>query len=145
MNYVKKKTNYVFNITCNRYKIIDVAKKIIKFLKKGKIIFKNKNKRVFSVKLSTKKINKILGWKSKYDIEFKISKRIDNNKIIKEIKFHDQGEHFSFHESVKLLSIDDFKLYLQKAGLKITHTFGNYKLNEFNKNSERLIIIAKKS
>lgn len=77
-------------------------------------------------------------------IEFKISKRIDNNKIIKEIKFHDQGEHFSFHESVKLLSIDDFKLYLQEAGLKITHTFGNYKLNEFNKNSERLIIIAKK-
>ena len=41
-------------------------------------------------------------------------------------------------------SIDDFKLYLQEAGLKITHTFGNYKLNEFNKNSERLIIIAKK-
>ena len=69
---IKRTTNYIFNISCNRYKIIDVAKKVIKFLKRGKIAFKNKNKRVFSVKLSTKKINKILGWKSKYNIWYLI-------------------------------------------------------------------------
>ncbi len=77
-------------------------------------------------------------------IQFKISKRINNNQIIKEIKFQDQGKYFSFQESVKLLSIEDFKFYLQKVGLQITHTFGNYKLDEFKENSERLIIIAKK-
>jgi SAM-dependent methyltransferase len=77
-------------------------------------------------------------------IHFKISKRIDKNQIIKEINFQDHGENFSFHEAVKLLSIEDFKLYLRKVGLQITHTFGNYKLDKFKENSDRLIIIAKK-
>lgn len=69
---IKEKTNYIMNITCNRFKIIDVAKRIIKFLGKGKIIYKNKNKRVFSVILSSQKIKKKLKWKSKYDLNYLI-------------------------------------------------------------------------
>ena len=75
---------------------------------------------------------------------FKISKKIRNNQIIKEINFEDNGEKFFFEESVKLLSLEDFTYYLNEGNLKITHTFGNYKLDEFNATSDRLIIIAKK-
>lgn len=77
-------------------------------------------------------------------INFKISKKIINNQIVKEINFKDKGEIFTFQESVKLLTIADFKSYLHEVGLKITHTFGNYNLEEFQENSDRLIIIAKK-
>ena len=77
-------------------------------------------------------------------INFKITRKIIDNQIIKEINFKDKGETFTFQESVKLLTIIDFKLYLQEVGLKVMHTFGNYNLDEFQENSDRLIIIAKK-
>ena len=77
-------------------------------------------------------------------IDFKLSKKIENNQIIKLINFQDKGKKHSFQESVKLLSLDDFSSYLKEGNLKITHTFGNYNLDEFNKDSDRLIIIAKK-
>lgn len=77
-------------------------------------------------------------------ITFNIKKEIKNNQIIKTICFEDMGKTQTFHESVKLLSLEDFNYYLIQENLKITHTFGNYNLDDFNENSERLIIIAKK-
>jgi hypothetical protein len=74
----------------------------------------------------------------------KSKKEIVSDQIIKTINFEDNGSKFAFQESVKLLSLQDFKYYFQEAGLKITHTFGNYELNDFNNSSDRLIIIAKK-
>ncbi|MBI35808.1 MAG: SAM-dependent methyltransferase [Flavobacteriales bacterium] len=77
-------------------------------------------------------------------IDFKISKEIQNNQIIKSINFSDNKKDYFFQESVKLLDLEDFNSYLENGGLKITHTFGNYNLDDFNKNSERLILIAQK-
>ncbi len=77
-------------------------------------------------------------------IEFKISKKIENNQVFKTIEFEDNGQNFSFQESVKLLGLDDFRDYLKQGDLEITHTFGNYDLDEFTIESDRLIIIAKK-
>ncbi|MBK21249.1 MAG: SAM-dependent methyltransferase [Flavobacteriales bacterium] len=77
-------------------------------------------------------------------INFKISKEIKNNKIIKSINFSDDGNQYSFQECVKLLSLTDFKSHLRQVNLKITHTFGSYNLDEFKNTSDRLIIIAKK-
>lgn len=84
-------------------------------------------------------------YKTIENIKFEISKRIDNNQVKKEIKFQDQGESFFFNESVKLLGINDFRFYLKKVDLTITHIFGNYNLDEFKESSDRLIIIAKKN
>jgi len=78
------------------------------------------------------------------DIEFNISKEIKNNQVIKTIQFDIKGKSYSFQESVKLLSLNDFNNYLSQANLKITHTFGDYELNAFRHNSDRLIIIAEK-
>ncbi|MBO72048.1 MAG: SAM-dependent methyltransferase [Flavobacteriales bacterium] len=77
-------------------------------------------------------------------IDFKISKEIQNNQIIKSINFSDNKKDYFFQESVKLLDLEDFNSYLENGGLKITHTFGNYNLDDFNKNSDRLILIAQK-
>lgn len=77
-------------------------------------------------------------------IDFKISKKIIDNIIYKSINFEDAGNSFSFQESVKLLGLKEFEAYLKEGDLKITHTFGNYDLDEFSEKSDRLIIIAKK-
>ena len=37
------------------------------------------------------------------------------------------------------------QIMFKKAGLEITHTFGNYELDTFNKQSKRLIFIGKLS
>ena len=79
------------------------------------------------------------------DLSFKIKRRSDGKFIYKEIKFNDKKDYF-FHEKVMDLSLNDFESYLKRYNLRIIKTFGDYNLNDFDvKNSERLIMIIKKS
>ena len=79
------------------------------------------------------------------DLSFKIKRKSDGKHIYKEIKFNDQKD-YSFQEKVMDLSLNDFENYLKRYNLKIIKTFGDYNLNEFDKeNSERLIMVIKKS
>lgn len=79
------------------------------------------------------------------DIEFNITRRIENNFIVKHIKFSDQGKEFNFQERVKVITLHDFKNYFDASKLKILHLFSNYKLEEFDlKTSNRLIIVGQK-
>ncbi|CAN5367045.1 class I SAM-dependent methyltransferase [soil metagenome] len=78
-------------------------------------------------------------------INFKISKKFENNFIIKQIEFSDKGKNYSFKEKVKALTLSDFEKYFSANKLKILHLRGNYNLEEFNENtSDRLIIIGQK-
>lgn len=79
------------------------------------------------------------------DIEFNITRRIENNFIVKHIKFSDQGKEFNFQERVKAITLNDFKNYFDVNKLKILHLFSNYNLEKFDLNtSNRLIIIGQK-
>ena len=79
------------------------------------------------------------------DLNFKIKRKSDGKHIYKEIKFQDKKDYF-FEEKVMDLSLKDFENYLKRYNLKIIKTFGDYNLNEFDKeNSERLIMVIKKS
>lgn len=78
-------------------------------------------------------------------ITFKITKEIEHAFILKHIEFDDKNQHYHYTERVKILRLNDFITYLNKANLKIETTFGDYSLNQFDElKSERLIIIAKK-
>ena len=44
-----------------------------------------------------------------------------------------------------LVNLNDFKGYFNDFKLKIISTYGDYNLNPFNKKSERLIMVIKKS
>lgn len=78
-------------------------------------------------------------------IEFHITKKIENNTVIKNIDFSDNGKSYHFEERVKLFDKNYFEDLALKTGLQIIHTFGNYKLEEFEaKNSPRLILVLKK-
>ena len=92
-----------------------------------------------------KKIMKASETKIESGITFQISKKIEDNKIIKDIRFKDQGTDYHFQEQVQALCQNDFIQLLNESGFKPLKFYGNYQLEEFNpENSERLIILAAK-
>lgn len=79
-------------------------------------------------------------------IAFSISKKIENNTIIKDIDFTDKGEFYHFEERVKLFDKPYFEGLAKDCNLKILHTFGNYQLQAFDASaSPRLILVMQKS
>lgn len=79
------------------------------------------------------------------DICFKITKRMEGNRIIKQIKFNDKGKEYNFEEKVIMYTLKDLEEYASKAGFKLKDTFGNYDLDKFDEqNSDRLITVFEK-
>ncbi|WNW02172.1 methyltransferase domain-containing protein [Tenacibaculum sp. HL-MS23] len=76
-------------------------------------------------------------------IEFHIKREIKDGFILKHISFIADDQQHSYTEQVKFLTLDKMETYFKKAGLNIKHVFGDYSLNEFDKNtSDRLILIG---
>lgn len=83
--------------------------------------------------------------KTEEGIDFSISKRIEENTVIKGIDFTDHGESFHFEERVKLFDRQYFEDLAKDCRLKILHTFGNYQLQAFDpETSPRLILVMQK-
>ena len=87
------------------------------------------------IEKETKKIRNII---------FNIKRSFKRNFIVKKIKIKDNNKIFYFEERVMELTLNDFKKYLKKFNFKILDVYGNYNLDNYNKNSERLIMIIKK-
>lgn len=83
---------------------------------------------------------------TKNEIDFHITKHVENKHIIKNIKFTDKvgcPQHFA--ERVAAFTLEDFKEIFAKANLTLLETFGDYQLNAYNEaGSPRLIMIFKK-
>ncbi len=78
-------------------------------------------------------------------ITFNISKKIENNTVIKSIDFTDKEQDFHFEERVKLFDKSYFEKLAHDCNLNILNTFGNYQLQEFDVNtSPRLILVLQK-
>ena len=83
--------------------------------------------------------------KTMHGITFNISKKIENNTVIKSIDFTDKGQCFHFEERVKLFDKSYFEILAEECNLNILNTFGNYQLQEFDVNtSPRLILVLQK-
>ena len=78
------------------------------------------------------------------DVHFNIEKCISGNFILKKIKIKDGNKQFHFNEKVQLFDLNDFEEMLLKTGYTIHSTFGNYDLENYHTNSERLILWAQK-
>ena len=78
------------------------------------------------------------------DVYFKIEKHISGNFIEKKIQIKDGNKQFHFKEKVQLFDINDFEEMFMKTGFTIHSTFGNYALENYHTNSERLILWAQK-
>jgi len=82
---------------------------------------------------------------SRDGILFSVKRMIDQNAIIKKIYFQDEGREFQFEERVQMLTLEDFRRWLNASGLKLKDVFGDYELNPFDEGkSDRMIVIAEK-
>ncbi len=78
-------------------------------------------------------------------INFDIQRNIENGYIIKTISFEADGQAHKHQERVRAFEQEELMDLFQKAGLTVQKTFGDYKLNNFDKTtSPRLILIAEK-
>jgi hypothetical protein len=77
-------------------------------------------------------------------IRFDIRRYVENRKIIKEIRFSDQGKDYFFTEMVNAFLLKDFEQMFHHCGLSFVKVFGNYALDAFDEeSSDRLILIAR--
>lgn len=116
-------------ITAISNSLKDKGKFIIDFMNVEKVINNLK-------KYEIKKVN---------NIDFHINRTFKNGCILKEIRFNTNNNDYKFLEKVQALTLDDFNLLLNNSKMKIIHLWGDYELNEFDKEqSNRLIILAEK-
>lgn len=79
------------------------------------------------------------------NIDFYITKKIENNHIIKDIRFEDQGQSFHFFEKVKLHTLEKIETYANNCGFERIKVWGDYQLNDFQlETSARCINLFKK-
>ena len=77
-------------------------------------------------------------------ILFSITRRYDGQHIYKDIRFEDKGVKHHYTERVQALKQEDFLRFLAKD-FEILSTFGNFQLDAFDpKNSDRLILFARR-
>ena len=82
---------------------------------------------------------------TKGDIEFHISKRIEDQHVIKDINFKDQGEAFHFFEKVKLHTLEEIGSYAEEFGFERVKIYGDYHLGAFDRDtSPRCINVFRK-
>ena len=108
----------------------------------------NKNGLLIIDFLNAKKIKKTI--KNNYEVKkidniiFEIDKYILNNYVFKKIKIIDGKTVLNFEEKVQLFELDDFIKMLEKTGFNEISAFGDYQMNPYSSNSNRLILSAKK-
>lgn len=105
----------------------------------GKLIidFMNTNKVIKNLVTSeTIKIENIL---------FDLKRNLKDGFIVKKISFKADGKQFEFYEKVKAFTKDTFLSYFNIVGLKLEKIFGDYGLNDYDKqNSDRMIFVCSK-
>jgi SAM-dependent methyltransferase len=79
------------------------------------------------------------------DIEFRISKKIEGRHIVKDIRFDADGKSHHFFEKVKLHTLEAINSYASDCGFERIKIWGDYQLNEFEKETSlRCINLFKK-
>ena len=78
------------------------------------------------------------------NITFHIKREIENGFILKQIIFSADEKQHRYTERVKYLDLQKMTVFLEKVGFEIINIFGDYNLENFDKNtSNRLILVAK--
>lgn len=68
---------------------------------------------------------------------------IEDGRINKEITLRRNGQEQTFHESVRLLALEDFRRLYAAAGLRLIDTFGGYDGRPHTDEAPRLILYAR--
>lgn len=79
-------------------------------------------------------------------IDFHITKKIENGRILKTIDFESNGKQKTFTEKVEAISKEQFEQLFAQTDFEIIKIFGSYHLDAFDENtSDRLIFVLQKT
>ena len=79
-------------------------------------------------------------------IEFTISKKIEGQKVIKNISFEAKGEHYNYTEKVEIIDKKRFEILFAQTDFDIVEVFGDYQLSPYNASTaDRLIFVVQKT
>ena len=79
-------------------------------------------------------------------IDFHISKKVENNRILKTIEFESKGKQKSYTEKVEAITKQQFEELFAATDFEIKEVFGNYHLDSFDEDtSDRLIFVVQKT
>lgn len=82
---------------------------------------------------------------SRGGIDFKIEKEVRDGRIIKDIRFRNQGQNFHFTEKLQAIDSEEMLQMLDDADFDVKTIWGDYRLMPYRKeDSDRLIIRAEK-
>ena len=143
---MKKKYNYVFNLFTsfgyfkNGSENLSVLKCINNHLVDGGyLLIDFLNTTLIKNKTQIKEVKVI------QDVKFDIQKFVSGNCIMKSIQINDSGKTSKFNERVQLFNLEDFRSMFNETGFELIKAFGNYSLDPYCEESDRLILWAKKS
>ncbi|MCI5057601.1 MAG: class I SAM-dependent methyltransferase [Flavobacteriales bacterium] len=79
------------------------------------------------------------------EIEFSITRKVEDNKVVKQIDIEHNNSNSQFEERVSLFDLKSFEFLFEQSGFSIVDIFGDYQLNRFSeKESPRLILAVQK-
>lgn len=79
------------------------------------------------------------------ELTFNIKRSYEHPFIYKRIEIATPEKNLNYFERIKYLDLTKIKSYLQRVGLKLNHIFGDYDLQDYDKeNSNRLILVVSK-
>lgn len=155
INFIKSdlrdfKSNQNFNLAVNlftsfgyfetdedNFKVFKIAYN--QLVKSGYFVLDYLNKDFIEKNLIKKSIEQIEGG------EIIQNRKIENNRVIKEITISRNGEQKHFLESVRMYEKEELLTALNNLGFEIVNIFGDFKGNHFNSDlSQRIIIISQK-
>lgn len=77
-------------------------------------------------------------------ITFHIKRYLDDQNVVKEIRFTDAGRDHFYTEKVRAYQLEDFEAMMNRNEIYLLDVFGDYKLRKFHPTeSDRLIMIFK--
>jgi len=148
MQFVFKKNyfNYIFNFFTSFGYFDSKAENesVVKaaangLVKGGKLLIDFLNPYTVIHNLAPEEIKEVNG------IKFRITRKIDDGMIIKDINFTDAGRKHHFFEKVKAIRRVEFLEYFDNTRLDVLEIFGDYDLNPYvAEKSERMIFLLKK-
>jgi len=97
---------------------------------------------------SKKALNELVPLEIKKEgrIDFRISKRLEEEKIYKTIEFEDGSDDHLYVEEVFAFTYEDFYNMLKSSNFTIIEKFGDYQFSNYNEtDSPRLILICRKN
>lgn len=80
------------------------------------------------------------------NVSFEIERKLENNVLVKDIRFNYKDEDYHYQEKVQALRLSDFQSLIKNTDLSLLEIYGDYTLNAFDEtNSDRLIMVFKKA